>query len=113
MAIVVINIDTDKKNFIVEIDGKKVSDVNGVSCYQYSFDNSKDKHLELVVEVANKDENGIIKKVSYYSSSHSQYNDISACGNCVYDNNLPSFVGKINTNNVALDIAKYFGVLEK
>lgn len=107
MAIVVVNIDTKKKELNVQIDGKKISDVSSVMCSQFSPKDSKNKYLDLTIEMSNKNENGIIKRVTYYSSSHSQYNDISSCGDCVYIDSLPGFVGKENTNKVMSDIVKY------
>lgn len=108
MSQIVINIDTEKKTLVVEIDGKRVPDVEAISCYYYKSENDKEnKHLDTNITTSTKTDGGMTKRITYYASSDSRFDVISSCDGCVYDDNLPGFVGQKSSDKVIRDIVSY------
>ena len=109
MAKVIITVDTgDSKTLSVSIDGQSVPNVTDASVYRELDSNGNVIRLSASIYTKEEMDNGVVKRISYYSDGSAEAQKIIASGNGILNKDIPNFVGVINDVNVKQQICEYF-----
>lgn len=106
MAQIQVNIDTEAKTLSVTIDGAAIPDVEDVIVYSYRDSNGNVNGMDVNLETRRKDDNGVVKKVSYYAIASKAAQSAIASRQTVY-NDIKDFVGVESNVQIAKDIDEF------
>jgi hypothetical protein len=102
-----ISVDTDNRKISVQIDGKKVADIDDVSIYTYRDEKGEARNLEISLVARSKQDNGVMVRTSYYAAGSEEASYATAALGKDVITDIDGFIGVSEDQKVKVDVLKY------